>query len=155
MPRRARHLIPATLQRRAELLAACATAIVLAHLLLAQLTLVLAGVFVVVGRTSRWRLWWLLCPALAGLAWILVAGPGNAFAGFAAGPADVLRYLSGRELSSGHLFERLGHPLEHVRVVRADLTQVTQQFVGEGGGVGVPHERGKAFQFGWPLRQFV
>jgi hypothetical protein len=111
MPRRARQLIPATLQRRGEFLAACATAIVLAHLLLAQLTLVLAVVFAVVSRTSRWRLWWLLCPALAGLAWILVSGPGNAFAGFAAGPGGVLRYLSGRYLGSGPLFERLGHPL--------------------------------------------
>jgi hypothetical protein len=112
MPRRARHLIPATLPRRGEVLAACATAILLAHLLLAQLTLILAVVFAVVTRTSRWRLWWLLWPALAGLAWILASGPGSAFAGFAAGPAGVLRYLSGQYLSSGHLFERLSHPLD-------------------------------------------
>ncbi len=81
-------------------------AIVLAHLLLAQLTLVLAVIFAVVSKTSRWRLWWLLAPAVAGLAWTLAAGPGSALAGFAAGPSGILWHLGG-----GHLAGRIGHPL--------------------------------------------
>ena len=85
-PRRARHLIPTGLPRRGEVMAACAVVILLAHLLLAQLTLVLAVVFAVASKISRWRLWWLLAPAVAGLAWTLAIGPGKALAGFAAGP---------------------------------------------------------------------
>ena len=76
-------------------MAGCAVLIVLAHLLLAQLTLGLALVFTVTGRVSRWRLWWLTAPAAAGLAWTLAIGPGRAGAGFAAGPAHVLGYLAG------------------------------------------------------------
>jgi hypothetical protein len=93
VPRRARHLIPAGLPRRGELIAAGAVAILVAHLLLAQLTLVLAIVLAVVAKTSRWRPWWLLAPAAAGLAWTLAAGPENALAGFAAGPASILGQL--------------------------------------------------------------
>ncbi len=78
-----------------------AVLIVLAHLLLAQLTLGLALVFTVTGRISRWRLWWLTAPAAAGLAWALAIGPGRAGAGFAAGPAHVLRYLSRAGLVAG------------------------------------------------------
>ncbi len=106
MPRRARHLIPAGLPRRGELVAVCAVAILAAHLLFAQLTLVLALVFAATGKVSRWRMWWLLGPAAAGLAWTLAAGPGHALAGFAAGPSSILRYLS-----AGHLAGHLGHPL--------------------------------------------
>ena len=106
MPRRARHLIPAELPRRAELIAVCAVAIVVAHLLLAQLTLVLAVVFALVSKASRWRLWWLAAPATAGLAWTLAAGPGNAFSGFTAGPSAILWHLAG-----GHLAGRAGQPL--------------------------------------------
>jgi hypothetical protein len=106
VPRRARHLLPAGLARRGELVAAGAVAILLAHLLLAQLTLVLALALAAIGKSSRWRPWWLLVPAVAGLAWTLAAGPGNALAGFAAGPASILAYLSG-----GHLASHLGRPL--------------------------------------------
>ena len=106
MPRRARHLIPAGLPRRGELIAVCAVAILMAHLLLAQLTLVLALVFVVVSKASRWRLWWLAAPAAAGLAWTLAAGPAHAAAGFAAGPSAILWHLGG-----GHLAGRAGQPL--------------------------------------------
>jgi hypothetical protein len=106
VPRRGRHLIPTGLPRRSELVAVCAVAILVAHLLLAQLTLVLALVLAATGKTSRWRPWWLLVPAVAGLAWTLAAGPGNALAGFAAGPASILAYLS-----RGHLAGHLGHPL--------------------------------------------
>jgi hypothetical protein len=104
-PRRARHLIPAGLPRRGEVLAVCAVAIGVAHLLLAQLTLVLAVAFAVAGKVSRWRLSWLLAPAAAGLAWTLALGPDRALAGFAAGPASILWHLSG-----GHLAGETGHP---------------------------------------------
>ena len=56
LPRRARQLIPAGFPRRGELIAACAVLILLAHLLLAQLTLVLAVLFAIAGRVTRWRL---------------------------------------------------------------------------------------------------
>ncbi len=106
MPRRARHLIPMDLPHRREVMAACAAAIVVAHLLVAQLTLGLAVAFIVIGSASRWRLWWLIGPAAAGLAWALVVGPAQAAAGFAAGSAHVLDYLG-----QGQLAQRLGHPL--------------------------------------------
>jgi len=106
MPRRARHLIPAGVPRRGELIAVCALAILVAHLLLAQLTLVLALVFVVVSKASRWRPLWLAAPTAAGLAWTLAAGPAHAVAGFAAGPSAILWHLGG-----GHLAGRAGQPL--------------------------------------------
>ncbi len=95
MPRRARQLIPAGVPRRGELVAAGLVLIVLAHLLLAQLTIVLALAFAAVGKGTRWRLYWLLTPAVAGLAWMLAAGPGETLAGFAAGPSSVLGHLAG------------------------------------------------------------
>lgn len=94
-PRRARHLIPPGLPRRGEVLTVCAMAILIAHLLLAQLTFLLAVAFAVVSRVSRWRLWWLLAPAAAGLAWTLAIGPGTALAGFTAGPSGILWHLDG------------------------------------------------------------
>ena len=106
MPRRARHLIPMDLPHRREVMAACAAAIVVAHLLVAQLTLGLAIVFTVIGSASRWRLWWLTGPAAAGLAWALAVGPAQAAAGFAAGSAHVLDYFGQAQLAP-----RLGHPL--------------------------------------------
>jgi len=106
MPRRARSVFPPELPRRGEVVAACVVAILVAHLLLAQLTLVLAGVFAVVNKISRWRLWWLLAPAAAGLAWTLAIGPANALAGFATGPSGILWHLAG-----GHLAGEIGHPL--------------------------------------------
>ena len=77
MPRRARQLIPAGFPRRGQLIAACAVLILLTHLLLAQLTIVLALAFVAAGKVTRWRLCWLLAPAVAGLAWMLAVGPGG------------------------------------------------------------------------------
>jgi hypothetical protein len=105
MPRRARHLIPTQLPRRGEVVAAFAVLVLLAHLLFAQLTFVLAVVFAVVSKTSRWRLWWLAVPAAAGLGWALAIGPRAAAAGLAAGPAQILAYLSG-----GHPLSRLLQP---------------------------------------------
>jgi hypothetical protein len=104
-PGRARHLIPTGLPHRRRLMAACAVVILLAHLLLAQLTLGLALALAVTGRMSRWRLWWLTAPAAAGLVWALAIGPAAAGAGFAAGPAHVFGYLS-----RGDLLERLSRP---------------------------------------------
>jgi hypothetical protein len=106
MPRRARQLIPAGVPRRGELIAASAVLIVLAHLLLAQLTIVLAVAFAAVGKITRWRLYWLLTPAVAGLAWMLAAGPGETLAGFAAGPSSVLGHLAGARAAGD-----LVHPL--------------------------------------------
>jgi hypothetical protein len=105
MPRRARHLIPTQLPRRGEVVAAFAVLVLLAHLLFAQLTFVLAVVFAAVSKTTRWRLWWLAVPVAAGLAWTLAIGPRAAAAGLAAGPAQILAYLGG-----GHPLSRLPHP---------------------------------------------
>jgi hypothetical protein len=105
VPRRARHLIPTGLPRRSEIIAVCAVAILLAHLLLAQLTLVLAIAFAVLGKASRWRRWWLLAPVAAGLAWTLALRLDTALAGFAAGPSGILWHLGG-----GHLAGEIGHP---------------------------------------------
>jgi len=106
MPRRARQLIPAGFPRRVELIAAGAVAIVLAHLLLAQLTIVLALTFAAVGKVTRWRLYWLLTPTVAGLAWMLAVGPGEALAGFTAGPSSVLGHLTGAH-AAGHVVRPL------------------------------------------------
>jgi hypothetical protein len=103
MPRRARHLIPTQLPRRGEVMAACAVFVLLAHLLFAQVTLVLAIALTAVSRASRWRLWWLAVPALAGLAWTLAIGPRAAGAGFIAGSVQLLAYLS-----------QAGQPLSHL-----------------------------------------
>src|SRR5260370_12525999 len=93
MPRRARYLVPKGLPRRGELLAACMVATVLAHVLFAQLTIILAAVFVLTTRATRWRLSWLLVPVVTGVAWALAAGPRVTAAGFVAGPAKVAAYL--------------------------------------------------------------
>ena len=82
-------------------MAACAVLLLVAHLLLAQLTLVLALAFALTGRISRWRLGWLITPAAAGLVWALALGPGRAAAGFAAGPEHVLDYLGHGRLAAG------------------------------------------------------
>ena len=105
MPGRARHPVPASLPRRRRVMASCAVVLLAAHLLLAQLTLVLALSFMLTGRVSRWRLGWLVGPAAAGLIWALALGPGRAAAGFAAGPVHVLDYLGHGRLAAG-----LSHP---------------------------------------------
>jgi hypothetical protein len=85
-------------------MAACAVLVLLAHLLVAQLTLLLAVAFLGVSRISRWRLWWLAVPAVTGLAWTLAIGPRAAAAGMGAGPAQVLAYLG----QAGHLLNPRG-----------------------------------------------
>jgi hypothetical protein len=105
MPRRARYLLPRELPRRGEILAACVVVAVLAHVLFAQLTLVLAVAFVLVTRATRWRLSWLLAPVAVGVGWTLAAGPRAAAAGFADGPAKVAAYLG----ASGHQLDHALH----------------------------------------------
>jgi hypothetical protein len=113
MPRRARYLLPKGLPRRGEILAACVVVAVLAHVLFAQLTLVLALVFVLITRATRWRLSWLLVPAVIGAAWTLAVGPHAAAAGFGDGPAQVAAYLGAS-----------GHQLDHVLHFTAAFTGV-------------------------------
>ena len=105
MPRRARYLVPKGLPRRGEFLAACVVVAVLAHVLFAQLTIVLAVVFALTTRATRWRLSWLLVPVVTGVAWTLAVGPRAAAAGFAAGPAKVAAYLG----ASGHQLDHVMH----------------------------------------------
>ena len=75
MPRPGRYLIPGDVPRRGELIAVCALLAVVAHLLFAQLALILAVVFVIITRLSRWRPVWLAVPAAIGLVWVLAIGP--------------------------------------------------------------------------------
>jgi hypothetical protein len=105
MPRRARYLVPRDLPRRAEILAACMVAAVAVHVLFAQLTLVLAVVFALTTRATRWRLSWLLVPIMVGAAWTLAVGLRAAAAGFAAGPDKVASYLG----ASGHQLDHALH----------------------------------------------
>jgi hypothetical protein len=105
MPRRARYLVPKGLPRRGEILAACVVAAVVGHVLFAQLTLVLAAVFALTTRATRWRLSWLMVPAAIGAAWTLAVGPRAAAAGFADGPDKVVGYLG----ASGHQLDHVLH----------------------------------------------
>jgi hypothetical protein len=94
-PRRGRYLIPRTVPRRAEFVAALGVLIVLAHLVFAQLTIVLAAVFYAVTKITRWRPQWLVVPAAVGVVWALAIGPGAAARGLAAGPRHIVAYLGG------------------------------------------------------------
>src|SRR5271166_4302491 len=88
MPRRARYLVPQGLPRRGEILAVCVVLVVVAHLLFAQLTIIIAAAFYLITKITRWRLSWLLVPAAVAVAWIVAVGPRVAAAGFTAGPAQ-------------------------------------------------------------------
>src|SRR5258708_28492777 len=81
-----RPLGPRDTPRRAELTAALAVAVLLVHLLLAQLTLVLAAVLYAVGRISRWRLHWLAGPVGRRRPRMLAVRPPRAGAGPPAAP---------------------------------------------------------------------
>jgi len=80
-------------------------AVVLVHLLFAQLTIVIATVLYLITRVTRWRLSWLTVPAAAALAWTAAVGPRAAAAGFTAGPAQIVDYLT----ASGHQADHLLH----------------------------------------------
>ncbi len=103
MPRQARYIVPRGLPRRGEFLAACLVLAVVAHVLFAQLTIIVAAVLVLVTRVTRWRLSWLAAPAVVGLAWTAAVGPRAAAAGFADGPARVARYLGAGGHQAAHL----------------------------------------------------
>jgi hypothetical protein len=100
--------VPRDTPRHRELIAVLAVAAVLTHLLLGQLTLVLAVILYVVDRVSRWRPQWLAVPAGAGAVWALAIGPPRAVAGLVAGPREVLTYLGGIDRYPGHLVRPLG-----------------------------------------------
>ena len=114
-PRRARYVIPRDTPRRGEFLAAVGIALIILHVIFAQLMLVLALVFVGVTRVSRWRPAWLAVPAATGLVWTLAIGPAAAVSGFVAGPARVTSYLGGifghsaRLLHLGVAYADMGH----------------------------------------------
>jgi hypothetical protein len=89
--------------RRGELTAALGVAALVAHLLFAQLTLLLLGCGLITGRVSRWRPLWLAAPAAAGTLWVAAIGVSRAVAGFVAGPAQVTAYLAGAPGHPGRL----------------------------------------------------
>jgi hypothetical protein len=108
MPRRARYLVPRGLPRRGEILAAGLVLIVLAHLVFAQLTIVVAAVFVLTTRVTRWRLSWLIVPAVTAVAWTAAVGVRAAAAGFADGPAKVIGYFGAGPHQANHLLHFTG-----------------------------------------------
>lgn len=87
--------MPKTIPRRAELIAIGGVLVIVAHVLFAQLTIVLAIVFHAVTKISRWRPHWLALPAAVGLLWALAIGPATAVTGLLAGPRKIVTYLSG------------------------------------------------------------
>jgi len=93
-PRRARYLVPLGTPRRRELLAALAVAAVVAGVLFAPLTLLLAVAFDAVSKATRWRPIWLAVPAACGVIWVLAIGPGTAAAGLRRGPAAAVNVLA-------------------------------------------------------------
>jgi hypothetical protein len=114
-PRRARYLIPRDTPQRGEVIAALTMLALVGHLLFAQLTLLLAILFHVMSRTSRWRPQWLAVPAGAGLLWALAIGLPAAWAGFTEGPSRVAGYLArtahhpSNVFHLGEVFGGLGH----------------------------------------------
>jgi hypothetical protein len=107
MPRRARYLVPRGLPHRDEIFAVCVVLAVVAHLLFAQLTIILAAVFYLVTKLTRWRLSWLTIPAVAGLAWT-ATGARAAVTGYTAGAARVAGYLGEHGHQAGHLLHFTG-----------------------------------------------
>ncbi|HUZ52909.1 MAG TPA: hypothetical protein VMU94_10325 [Streptosporangiaceae bacterium] len=104
-PGRQGYLVPPGAPSRSDLAAAAAVAALIAQLALAQLTLVLAALFVIIGRLSRWRLLWLAWPAAAGVGWVVTIGTGRAVAGYAAAGAHLIGSLT----SPGPVPARLAH----------------------------------------------
>src|ERR1700722_12276106 len=102
MPRRARYLVPRDLPRRGQIVTACVVIAVLAHVLFAQLTLIIAVVFALTTKATRWRLSWLLVPVIVAAAWTLAVGLQAAAAGFADGPAKIAGYFGARGHQLGH-----------------------------------------------------
>jgi len=94
--------------RRGEVAAALGLLTIIAHLLLAQLTLVLAAGLQLTGRMARWRPVWRAAPAAIGFVWVLATGPAAAWRGFTGGPRQLLGYFAGAAADPG----RLQHPAQ-------------------------------------------
>jgi hypothetical protein len=81
---------PARQPRRGELAAGLAAVAVVAQCALAPVTLLVAGLLVLAGRVARWRLAWLLLPALGSACWLAVAGPPAAAHALVAGASRLV-----------------------------------------------------------------
>jgi hypothetical protein len=108
LPRSSRYLVPRDTPHYGQLAAALAVAVLVVHLLLAQLTLLLAAGMYAAGTLTRWRPQWLVAPAGLGVIWTLAIGPSQAGSGLAAGPRLVLSYLGGIGGHPGHLLSPQG-----------------------------------------------
>jgi hypothetical protein len=97
---------PADSFRRGELGAGLAALAVASQLALAPVVLLIAGLLVIAGRISRWRLAWLLLPALGSACWLAMAGPPAVAHAMAAGAGRLLA----AELAVAVHPERLLHP---------------------------------------------
>lgn len=80
--------------RRGGLASAAAAVLVAAQLVLAPLTLALAGAFLLTGRLARWRRGWLAWPAVVGGAWMLTIGTRPALAGYLGWAAHLITHAS-------------------------------------------------------------
>ncbi len=110
-PRRARYLVPLGTPRRGELLAAVAVAAVVAGVLFAPLTLILAAAFDAVSKATRWRPLWLTVPAACGVIWALAIGPGEAAAGLRRGPAAAVSVMAAGPAAVSRLPAAIAHGL--------------------------------------------
>ena len=110
-PRRARYLVPLGTPRRSELLAAVAVAAVVAGVLFAPLTLLLAAAFEAVSKATRWRPLWLAVPGACGAVWTLAVGPGTAAAGLRRGPAATVRAVAAGPAAVSRLPAAIVHGL--------------------------------------------
>jgi hypothetical protein len=85
--------------RSLQLAAALWVVTVAVHLLLAQVTLIILLLALLIARLARWHPLWLAAPAALGITWSAAIGPGRALAGFTAGPRQVLALAAGGRLS--------------------------------------------------------
>ncbi len=88
---------PRPARPRGNLPTAAAVAAVLIQLALAQLTLVLAVVFVIVGRVSRWRRSWLAWPAAAGVLLTAALGIQRTVAGYLVAARHLMLFATGQD----------------------------------------------------------
>ena len=86
-----------------NLAAGTAVAAVVVQLAVAQVTLALAIVFLVIAALSRWHPAWMLCPVLVGLGWSLVIGTGRAWAGYLGAACHLLAFLTAQGPMARHL----------------------------------------------------
>jgi hypothetical protein len=79
------------------------TAVAVAQLAVAQVSLGLAAAFVAAAALRRWRPAWLVCPVLLGFGWAMVIGAGRAWSGYLGGTRLFLALLHAPGLLAGHL----------------------------------------------------